>query len=278
MASITDCVVDGLKYPFNDIKKLLGFGIIISILNVVSLFLSFKLLDSYRITLRILENSNGNAMPINFSQLHLGDVYSIIILAFISFIITLLILGYQYDIVKFSIEKKESLPKLNNILNIFKKGIKYFIAALAYNIIPGLILLIGTVLVHDSSILSVIFLISVLLFIIAFFLQIMALNNMIAYDKLSKAFDLREITSNISNLGWKKYIGIIIFTIIIYMIIMSVVGLILSFLITLFAATVNNQVFIVLTFLAIISGLFINSYFGVFLNRVCGSIYRESIK
>ena len=59
MASITDCVVDGLKYPFNDIKKLLGFGIIISILNVVSLFLSFKLLDSYRITLRILENSNG---------------------------------------------------------------------------------------------------------------------------------------------------------------------------------------------------------------------------
>ena len=278
MASITDCVVDGLKYPFNDIKKLLGFGIIISILNVVSLFLSFKLMDSYRITLRILENSNGNAMPINFSQLHLGDVYSIIILTFISFIITLLILGYQYDIVKFSIEKKESLPKLNNILNIFKKGIKYFIAALAYNIIPGLILLIGTVLVHDSSILSVIFLISVLLFIIAFFLQIMALNNMIAYDKLSKAFDLREITGNISNLGWKKYIGIIIFTIIIYMIIMSVVGLILSFLITLFAATVNNQVFIVLTFLAIISGLFINSYFGVFLNRVCGSIYRESIK
>ena len=278
MASITDCVVDGLKYPFNDIKKLLSFGIIISILNVVSLFLSFKLMDSYRITLRILENSNGNAMPINFSQLHLGDVYSIIILTFISFIITLLILGYQYDIVKFSIEKKESLPKLNNILNIFKKGIKYFIAALAYNIIPGLILLIGTVLVHDSSILSVIFLISVLLFIIAFFLQIMALNNMIAYDKLSKAFDLREITGNISNLGWKKYIGIIIFTIIIYMIIMSVVGLILSFLITLFAATVNNQVFIVLTFLAIISGLFINSYFGVFLNRVCGSIYRESIK
>lgn len=278
MASITDCVVDGLKYPFNDIKKLLGFGIIISILNVVSLFLSFKLMDSYRITLRILENSNGNAMPINFSQLHLGDVYSIIILTFISFIITLLILGYQYDIVKFSIEKKESLPKLNNILNIFKKGIKYFIAALAYNIIPGLILLIGTVLVHDSSILSVIFLISVLLFIIAFFLQIMALNNMIAYDKLSKAFDLREITGNISNLGWNKYIGIIIFTIIIYMIIMSVVGLILSFLITLFAATVNNQVFIVLTFLAIISGLFINSYFGVFLNRVCGSIYRESIK
>ena len=106
----------------------------------------------------------------------------------------------------------------------------------------------------------------------------MALNNMIAHDKLSKAFDLREIIDNISNLGWGKYIGIILFTSIIYMIIMGSVGLILSFLTVLFAATINNQVFIVSTFISIISGLFINSYFGVFLNRVCGLIYRESIK
>ena len=101
---------------------------------------------------------------------------------------------------------------------------------------------------------------------------------MIAYDKLSKAFDLREIINNISNLGWEKYIGIILFTSIIYMIIMSAVGVILSFLTVLFTSTINNQVFIVLTFISIITGLFINSYLGVFLNRVCGSIYRESIK
>lgn len=278
MASITDCVVDGLKYPFNDIKKVLSFGILFSILNVISLFISFKSLDLYRATLRILEKSNSGVLSLKFSQLPSGDVYTIIILAVISFIISLFILGYQYDIIKFSIEKKESLPGLDGILNIFKKGIKYFIVALAYNIIPAIIWSTGIALVHNSSILIAVFIISMILFIIAFFIQIMALNNMIAQDKLSKAFDLREIINNISNLGWGKYIGIILFTSIIYMIIMSAVGVILSFLTVLFTSTINNQVFIVLTFISIILGLFINSYFGVFLNRVCGLIYRESIK
>lgn len=278
MASITDCVVDGLKYPFKDMKKVLSFGILFSILNVISLFISFKSLDLYRATLRILEKNNGGVLSLKFSQLPSGDVYTIIILTLISFIISLFILGYQYDIIKFSIKKKESLPGLDGILNIFKKGIKYFIVALAYNIIPAIILSIGIALVHNSPILTAIFIISMILFIFAFFIQIMALNNMIAHDKLSKAFDLREIINNISNLGWGKYIGIILFTSIIYMIIMGSVGLILSFLTVLFAATINNQVFIVSTFISIISGLFINSYFGVFLNRVCGSVYRESIK
>lgn len=278
MASITDCVVDGLKYPFNDIKKVLSFGILFSILNVISLFISFKSLDLYRATLRILEKSNSGVLSLKFSQLPSGDVYTIIILTLISFIISSFILGYEYDIIKFSIEKKESLPGLDDILNIFKKGIKYFIVALAYNIIPAVILSIGIALVHNSSILSAIFIISMILSIIAFFIQIMALNNIIAHDKLSKAFDLREIINNISNLGWGKYIGIILFTSIIYMIIMSAVGVILSFLTVLFTSTINNQVFIVLTFISIILGLFINSYFGVFLNRVCGLIYRESIK
>ena len=278
MVSITDCVVDGLKYPFKDIKKVLSFGILFSILNVISLFISFKSLDLYRATLRILEKRNGGVLSLKFSQLPSGEVYTITILAIISFIIILFILGYEYNIVKFSIEKKESLPGFDDILNIFKKGIKYFIVALAYNIIPAIILSVGIALVHNSSILSVIFIISMILFIIAFFIQIMALNNMIAHDNIAKGFDLREIINNISNLGWGKYIGIIIFTSIIYMIIMSAAGLILGFLTVLFTSTINNQVFIVLTFISIISGLFINSYFGVFLNRVCGSIYRESIK
>ena len=106
MASITDCVVDGLKYPFNDIKKVLSFGILFSILNVISILISFKSLDLYRATLRILEKSNGGVLSIKFSQLPSGDVYTIIILTLISFIISLFILGYQYDIIKFSIEKK----------------------------------------------------------------------------------------------------------------------------------------------------------------------------
>ena len=106
----------------------------------------------------------------------------------------------------------------------------------------------------------------------------MALNNMIAYDSLKKAFDFSEIIGNISNLGWGKYIGIILFTLIVMMIISVAISFILSFITILFAATVNNQAFVISVVIAIIEGLFINSYMSVFFNRVCGSIYRESIK
>jgi uncharacterized Tic20 family protein len=56
------------------------------------------------------------------------------------------------------------------------------------------------------------------------------------------------------------------------------VGFVLSFITVLFAATVNNQAVVISFVLAIIEGLFIDSYMAVFLNRVFGSIYRESIK
>ena len=106
----------------------------------------------------------------------------------------------------------------------------------------------------------------------------MALNNMIAHDSLKKAFDFGEIFDNISNLGWGKYVGIILFTLIVMMIISVAVSFILSFITVLFAAIINNQAFVISIVIAIIEGLFIDSYMGLFFNRVCGSIYRESIK
>ena len=207
-----------------------------------------------------------------------GDINLVAGLAIVSFIISLFIFGYQYNIVKFSIDKKEDLPGFSDISGMFIKGIKYFLVTVAYNIIPMIVLVGGIALVGDSSILPIVVLISVLLFIIAYFLLIMALNNMVAHDSIKKAFDLHEIIGNISNLGWGKYIGIIIFTLIVYMIIMVAVSFVLSFISAIFAATISNQALIIAYFVAIIEGLFIDSYGAIFYNRVCGSIYRESIK
>ena len=278
MASITDCVKEGLKYPFNDIKKLLGFGGLFALISAISVFMSVKSFDIFRNTVHIVENTNVTASQLSFSQLPAGDIYLVAGLAVISFIISLFIMGYQYDIVKFSIDKKSDLPGFKDILGMFIRGIKYFLVTLAYNIIPIIVLACGILLVGDSSILPVVILISVLLFIIAYFLLIMALNNMIAYDSLKKAFDFKEITGNIANLGWGKYIGIIIFTIIVYMIIMVAVSFVLSFIAVILAATISNQAIVISIVIAVIEGLFIDSYGTVFFNRVCGSIYRESIK
>ena len=279
MASITDCVVEGLKYPFNDVKKVLGFGVLLALMSALSTFIGLKSFDVFREILNIMENTNVTlASRIPLSQLPGADINLIIGLAVVSLIVTLFILGYQYDLIKFSIDKKQDLPGFGDILGMFLNGIQYFLVIVAYNIIPVIILIGGIMLVGDSSIFPVVILISILLFIIAYFIQIMALNNMIAHDNIKKAFDLREIMDNISNLGWGKYIGIILFTILVYMIIMAAAGFILSIISVLFAATINNQAVVISFVIAIIEGLFVDSYMSVFFNRVCGSIYRESIK
>lgn len=278
MASMTDYVVEGLKYPFNDIKKLLGCGVLFALISALSVFMSVKSFEIFRLGIHMVENTNSSVSQIPFSQLPAGDIYLVVALGIISFIISIFILGYQYDVVKFSIEKKSDLPGFSDILGMLVKGIKYFIVVVAYNIIPAIVFVAGVTLIGNSSALMAVFAISALLFIIAYFLMIMALNNMVAHDSIKKAFDFSEITSNISNLGWGKYIGIIIFTIIVYMIIMVAVSFILSFITGIFIAAISNQALAISFFIAIIEGLFVDSYGAIFYNRVCGSIYRESIK
>ena len=263
MASITDCIVEGLKYPFNDIKKLLGFGVLCALMSALSTFIGIK--------------SNNSISQIPFTQLPAGDIYLVAGLAILSFIVTLFIWGYQYDIIKFSIDNKSDLPGFSDILGMFIKGIKYFIVTLAYIIIPIIVFIVGIILAGNSTAAAAVTLILVALLVIAYFFLIMALNNMIAHDDIRKAFDFRQITDNISNLGWGKYIGIILFTLIVMMIISVTVGFVMSIIGLGFEIAIN-QVTVVSVVIAIIEGLFIDSYMGLFFNRVCGSVYREAIK
>ena len=263
MASITDCIVEGLKYPFNDIKKLLGFGVLCALMSALSTFIGIK--------------SNNSISQIPFTQLPAGDIYLVAGLAILSFIVTLFIWGYQYDIIKFSIDNKSDLPGFSDILGMFIKGIKYFIVTLAYIIIPIIVFIVGIILAGNSTAAAAVTLILVALLVIAYFFLIMALNNMIAHDDIRKAFDFRQIIDNISNLGWGKYIGIILFTLIVMMIISVAVGFVMSIIGLGFEIAIN-QVTVVSVVIAIIEGLFIDSYMGLFFNRVCGSVYREAIK
>lgn len=278
MASITDCVSEGLKYPFRDVKKVLGLGVLLAIASGLSVVINAKSLEIFRQTIHMVEKTNVTASHLPISQLPAGDIYLVAGLAVLSFIISLFVMGYQYDILKFSIEKKDALPGFSNVVRIFVNGIKCLVVSVAYYILPMIVLVAGICLAGKSSLMAVVGVISALLFIIAFFLQIMALNNMVAHDSIKKAFDLGEITGNISNLGWGKYIGIILFTIIIVMIISVAAGFILSLITVVFAATISNQAFIISIVIAVIEGLFLDSYGAVFMNRVFGSVYRESIK
>lgn len=278
MASITDCVVEGLKYPFNDIKKLLGFGVFFAVFELLSIVFTMNTVDMFRIITDTLEKTNVTASDLKFAMLPESNVYMAIGIIIVGFIVALFIMGYQYNVISFSINKKEDLPGFGDILAMFVNGVRYFIVSLAYSIPPMLVMILGMMLLGDSSVMPVIILISFLLLAICYFLLIMALNNMIAHDSIKKAFDFGEITGNISNLGWGKYIGTILFTLVVFMIVNIAVGVILSFLTVIFAAAINNQAFAVSTFITLVEALFVSSYCSVFFNRVCGSVYRESVK
>lgn len=278
MASITDCVVEGLKYPFNDIKKLLGFGVLFVIFELCTMAFTIKTVDVTRIIIRTMENTNATASTLNISQLPNLDIYLAFAILAIGFIVALFIMGYQYNVLEFSISKKEDLPGFGDILGMLVRGVKYFIVSIVYSIPPMFVAFLAIILTNNSSVWPVMMLISVLLLIICYFLLIMALNNMVAHDSLKKAFDFRQIIDNISNLGWGKYIGTVLFTVIVFIIINMAVGVVLSFLTVMFAAAINNQAIVVSAFITIIEALFVSSYCSVYFNRVCGSIYRESIK
>ncbi|MBR3156617.1 MAG: DUF4013 domain-containing protein [Methanobrevibacter sp.] len=278
MASITDCVVEGLKYPFNDIKKLLGVGILFVIIDLLSIVFTIKTVDVTKMIIGTLEKTNATAFNLNFSQLPNGDIYLAIAILVVGFIVSLIILGYLYDVVKFSINRKDDLPEFGDIVGMFIRGVKYFLVSLAYSIPSMIVTFLAILVTNNSSAWPVIMIISVLVMIICYFFMIMALNNMIAHDSIKKAFDFSEIMGNISNLGWIKYIGIILFTVIVFMIINIAIGIVMSFLTVIFAATINNQAIVISTVISVIEALFVTSYWSVFFSRVCGSIYRESVK
>ena len=278
MASITDCVVEGLKYPFNDVKKLLGLGVLFAIINLLSMFFAMNTFDMYRVVIHTIENTTVPISSLNMSIIPSSNIYVAVGIAIAGLIVGLFILGYQYNIIGFSIDKKDELPGFTDVVDIFVKGIKYLIVSVAYNI-PAMIVMAASMMFLDNmGVMSALMVISFVLLVIGYFLLVMALNNMVAHDSIRKAFDFREIIDNISNLGWGKYIGTILFTVIVFMIINVAVGLVLCLLAVSFAAAIINQAFAVSIFIGVIEALFVSSYCAVFFNRVCGSIYRESIK
>lgn len=278
MASITDCVVEGLKYPFNDIKKLLGFGILFVIFDLITMAFTIKTVDVTRMIIHTLEKTNVTSSTLGYSHLPHADIYLAIAMLIVGFIVSLFIMGYQYKIIGFSIDRKDDLPGFEDIVGMLIKGIKYFFVTILYGIPSMILLFLAIMVTNNSSAWPVLMVLSIFVGLICYSVLIMALNNMVAHDSLKKAFDFREIIDNISNLGWGKYLGTVIFTVIVFMIINLAVGIILSFVTVIFAAAINNQAIVISTAISAIEALFVTSYCSVFFNRVCGSIYRESVK
>ena len=149
MASITDVVKEGLKYPFNDGKKVLTLGMIFLVSSLVSFAMEFLVFDNMRILANMAPVDTVQAAvsalpPSNMALIVLSWIVTLVLMLFAS--------GYIYDVIKYSIGGKSELPDFNDIKGLLLKGVRTFIVGLAYSILPMILFFLGLMLTVNESV------------------------------------------------------------------------------------------------------------------------------
>ena len=279
MSSITDVVKEGLKYPFNDGKKVLTLGVVFLVSSLVSLLMQYFVFDNMR---TLADSAPIDTVHAALSALPPSNMALIVLFWIVTFILMIFCSGYVYDVIKYAIEGRSDLPEFKDIKGIFIKGIRSFIVGIAYSILPLILFLLGLMLAVNESvggsvnaIGGIIIVIAMVFAIFAALLQVMALCNMIDKDELAAAFRFKEILALIKNLGWGRYIGILLFTVIAVMIITVFFGFIFGLIATAISILVGSAFVLTLVNL-ILNSLFINPYSSIVFSRVYGSVFREA--
>ena len=281
MASITDVVKEGLKYPFNDGKKVLTLGIIFLVSSLVSFAMEFLVFDNMRIL--------ANMAPVDTAQAALSAIppssMALIVLSWIvTFVLMVFASGYIYDVIKYGIEGRSELPEFSDIKGLLVKGLRAFVVGLAYSILPMILFFLGLMLTVNESVGTsvnaiggIILLLAIIFAIFASLMEVMALCNMIDKDEFAAAFRFKEILGLIKNLGWGRFIGILLFTVIAVMIITVFCGFIFGAIAGIVSMIVGSA-FVMALINMILNSLFINPYVSIAISRVYGSIYKEATK
>lgn len=277
MGSITDIVVEGLKYPFNDVNKYLGFGVIQVIMS--ALFMGAFASTGYYFVQAYKTSVSMGLDMIDLSVVSPAMIIVSAVLFVLGLIVFVYISGYEFNILKFSISKNNELPAFNDYVGILKDGLKMIAVKIAYAILPGILFLLGLMLsVNDNVgaavnvIGSFILAIAIIFAIIVAFFLIMATARMVDMGTLRSAFDFREIYELISNMGVVQYVGILIFLAIAIAIInlaASAIFEMIGFAVALVLPTALASVFLVM----ILSSLLIDSFTSLATYRVYGSVY-----
>ena len=279
MASITDVVKEGLKYPFNDGKKVLTLGAFFLVSSLISFFLNYKVYDSLVVVDDLAPFDSINAAisaipPSNMALIVIGSIISCVLMLFVS--------GYLYNVIKYSIENKSELPDFKDIKGIFLNGIRSWIVEIAYSILPAILFLLGLMLAVNESVSGtvnaiggIILLIALIFAIFMGLMEIMALCNVVAKDELSAAFRFKEVLALVKNFGWGRFFGIILFSFIAIMIISVFFEFIFGSIATVISMIVGSAAVLVLV-KSILDSLLVNPYTSIVLSRIYGSVYREA--
>jgi hypothetical protein len=192
--------------------------------------------------------------------------------------------GYIYDVIKYGIEGRSELPEFSDIKGLLVKGLRAFVVGLAYSILPMILFFLGLMLTVNESVDAsvnaiggIILLVAIIFAIFVSLVNVMALCNMVDKEEFAAAFRFKEILGLIKNLGWGRFIGILLFTVIVIMIISVFFSFIFGAIAGIISVIVGSALVMALINM-ILNSLLINPYVSIVISRVYGSIYKEATK
>lgn len=268
-------VKEAIKYPFNDTKQVLLLGILTGVMGLIAIIPNLGI--GFIAMPVVIQNIN----PMLLVSLGL----LLLLLSIIQLIISLLINGYSYRIINLSLNRQMQLPELNNWKNMFIDGLKLFVVEfiylLAFGVFCLIVAIIGTAIasllpeIGALIVLALFGIICIIGFIITILVSNMAIVHVVKNDgDIAKGFDYKEILNIISQIGWGKYILILILSYIFTLVVMLVLGVLFAILLFLIAMTniptllaILGLVFFIITYFLIVP------YFTLFSSRLIGSIY-----
>ena len=207
-----------------------------------------------------------------------------------------LILGYNYRVVNNAvhgvINGRDPLPEFDDLIAMFIDGVKCFIIQFVYFIIPVIIFLIFALIssqLHGMLAVALMIIGCLITFVIAVVAYLMCQMGIchMAYNEgaFSKAFDLKEIKAVIDEIGWFEcivtFLGLIIITVVIALVVTSIIGLIFSvfgFSGFLFSAEAASGIFLLGMLVNFAITMFLVApYLSIFNARSVGLLYTMQI-
>lgn len=240
--NINEIIGDAVRYPFSDWKKILILGILTVFAELIPILQSLGFKNSGLI------------------------FFSLILFVLVFFFIG----GYQYRIIKSSLNGVDVLPEFNAWSDMFKDGVKISIVGIIY-LIPGLLILIagismliqlGNVVPNISAVILI--LIALLYIFIIIPISYMAISYMADNgSRLGLAFRFREILNKISSNGWIKFI--------LWYVISGIIALIILFAGSIVTSGIGHLTLPVIGL--ILMPLFVAPYFYMFVYRSVALFY-----
>ena len=199
--NIVEIIKESAMYPINNIQALIIYFLLAVVIGIV-----------------IAATGVGALFAGNLSSIAIAIVGIIIAIALL-----LLILGYELDILKYAINRREDAPGINFTKNILD-GINLLIVNLVYFIVPFIVVLILAIFFKSW----LVYLIGVILFVVFALAESMGECRLATQD-LNSALSIGDAIGDIFSIGVVKLVVLLILVGIIGAILTAIAGFIAQY-------------------------------------------------